>query len=391
MIQFTLEAGGTGPRAGLLSTPHGDVPTPVFMPVGTQATVKTLTPDEVRALGARIILGNSYHLYLRPGTERIALAGGLHGFMGWDGPILTDSGGFQVFSLGGLRRVDDGGATFRSHVDGSEHRLTPESVMRVEEQIGGDIIMAFDECPPADADRQTAETATERTHCWAVRCHESHTTGSALFGICQGGMFADLRRSSAEFIGSLGFAGCAIGGLSVGESKALTWPLLEASVAGLPADKPRYLMGVGSPEDLVAGVRRGVDMFDCVLPTRLARNGALFTPDGRINIANARFATADGPLQPGCDCYTCVHFSAAYLHHLFRCEELLAYRLASIHNLRFLIRLLEELRAAIVGGNFESQSTDFLLRYRPVQESVRDDQRRRWTASKQLRNAHAPQ
>ncbi len=382
MIAFRLEAGGDGPRAGLLGTPHGEVPTPVFMPVGTQATVKTLTPADLREVGAAIILGNAYHLYLRPGVERIAAAGGLHRFMAWDGPILTDSGGFQVFSLGGLRKLDDEGATFRSHLDGSEHRLTPESVMRAEEQLGADIIMALDECPPADADRAQAEVATERTHRWAERCREAHTTAAALFGICQGGMFAGLRRRSAAAIAALDFPGNAIGGLSVGESKALTWPMLEASVSALPEAKPRYLMGVGSPEDLVEGVRRGVDLFDCVLPTRLARNGALFTPDGRVNIRAARFAAQDAPLDPDCDCSTCRTFTAAYLHHLFRCEELLGYRLATVHNLRFLIRHMERMRAAILAGGFDAYAETFLARYRTVDETVREEQRRRWTAAR---------
>jgi queuine tRNA-ribosyltransferase len=393
VIAFRLEAGGHGPRAGLLSTPHGEVSTPVFMPVGTQATVKTLAPADLREVGATIILANSYHLYLRPGVARIAAAGGLHRFMAWDGPILTDSGGFQVFSLGGLRKLDDEGATFRSHLDGSEHRLTPESVMRAEERIGADIIMALDECPPADADRAHAEAATERTHRWAARCREAHATESALFGICQGGMFSDLRRRSAAAIAALDFPGNAIGGLSVGESKGLTWPLLEASVSALPDAKPRYLMGVGSPEDLVEGVRRGVDMFDCVLPTRLARNGALFTPDGRVNIRAARFAAQDTPLDADCDCSTCRTFTAAYLHHLFRCEELLGYRLATVHNLRFLIRHMERMRAAILSGSFDAYAADFLARYQTVDEAVREEQRRRWTAAragkdKTARTAH---
>jgi queuine tRNA-ribosyltransferase len=383
VIAFRLEAGGAdGPRAGVLTTPHGEVPTPAFMPVGTQATVKTLTPADLREIGARIILANAYHLYLRPGAERVAAFGGLHGFMAWHGPILTDSGGFQVFSLGGLRTIDDEGATFRSHIDGSLHRLTPEDVVRVQELLGADIIMAFDECPPADADREAARRATERTHRWAVRCIAAHRGDAALFPICQGGMFADLRRASARFIAELGQPGCAIGGLSVGESKALTWPLLEASVAELPAEKPRYLMGVGSPEDLVEGVSRGVDLFDCVLPTRLARNGALFTRDGRINIRNARFATLDAPLDPACDCPTCCTFSTGYLHHLFRCEELLAYRLATLHNLRFLLHLMEEIRAAILAGHFAAFADDFRARYRTVDEAVRLEQRERYAAAR---------
>lgn len=381
MISFSLEAGGAhGPRAGTLHTPHGEVRTPVFMPVGTQATVKSLTPADVHALGATIILANSYHLYLRPGAGRIAELGGLHRFMRWGGPLLTDSGGFQVFSLGGLREVSDARVAFRSHLDGSLHELTPESVMRVEEQIGADIIMAFDECPPGDADRAAAALATERTHRWAERCVAAHQTDSALFGICQGGMFADLRRASAAFIAGLDLPGCAIGGLSVGESKALTWPMLEVSVSELPMHKPRYLMGVGSPEDLIEGVRRGVDMFDCVLPTRLARNGALFTPNGRVNLRGARFAALDAPVDAECDCATCAEFSAAYLHHLFKCEELLAYRLATIHNLRFLVRLMERARTAILAAAFEPFAASFLARYRPVDEVIRLEQRRRYAA-----------
>lgn len=387
MIRFSLDGCDGEARAGTLTTPRGEVRTPVFMPVGTQATVKTLTPGELRDLGAHIVLGNSYHLYLRPGVQRISAAGGLQRFMAWDGPMLTDSGGFQVFSLGGLRKLDDEGATFRSRLDGSEHRLTPESVMLVQEQLGAEIIMAFDECPAGNAGRAAAEQATERTLRWAERCRQSHQTDSALFGICQGGMFADLRRASAQAIASLDLPGCAIGGLSVGEAKTLTWPMLEASVSGLPADKPRYLMGLGSPEDLVEGVRRGVDMFDCVLPTRLARNGSLFIPDGRVNISNSRFSRLDEPIQAGCDCYTCCTFTAAYLHHLFRCEELLAYRLASIHNLRFLIRLMEQLRAAIMSGSFERFAVPFLARYQPVDEAVRAEQRRLFAVSKDRRGA----
>ncbi len=382
MIGFTLSGRAGRARAGTLTTPHGAIATPVFMPVGTQATVKTLSPAELREAGARIILGNSYHLYLRPGTQRISDAGGLQRFMAWDGPMLTDSGGYQVFSLGGLRRLDDDGATFRSHLDGSEHRLTPESVIRAQEQLGADIIMAFDECPPGTADRAAAERATERTHRWAERCRSAHETDSALFGICQGGMFADLRRASAEAIAALDLPGCAIGGLSVGEAKSLTWPMLEASISMLPEDRPRYLMGLGSPEDLVEGVRRGVDMFDCVLPTRLARNGSLFTPDGRVNIGNSRFAQRDEPIDTECDCQTCSTFTAAYLHHLFRCEELLAYRLASIHNLRFLIRLMERLRETILAGTFEQFASTFLLRYQPVDDAVRVEQRMLYAAWK---------
>ncbi len=380
MFRFTLERGERGPRTGTLETAHGLVRTPAFMPVGTRATVKALSPADVRAAGAQIVLCNAYHLMLRPGVDLIAAAGGLHGFMRWDGPILTDSGGFQVFSLGHLRRVTDAGAVFRSHRDGSEHELTPERAMAVEAALGADIIMAFDECPPATADRAAAEQATERTHRWAERCVAAHTSEQALFAICQGGMFPDLRRASAAYIAGLDVAGCAVGGLSVGEGKALTWPMLEASVAPLPVAKPRYMMGVGSPEDLIEGVRRGVDMFDSVLPTRLGRNGALFTPDGRVSIRNARFAADLGPIDRECDCPTCAEFSAAYLRHLFGEDELLGYRLASQHNIRFLTRLMERARAAVEAGTFEDLARDVLGRYRPADERARMEQKQKWEA-----------
>lgn len=376
MVTFALDEGDRGPRAGRLHTAHGAVNTPAFMPVGTQATVKALAPADVRSTGAQILLCNAYHLMLRPGASLIARAGGLHGFMAWDGPILTDSGGYQVFSLGHLRKVTDDGADFRSHIDGSRHVLTPERAMAVEHDLGADIIMAFDECPPADASRAAAEAATERTHRWAERCIAAHDTQQALFAICQGGMYADLRRASAEVIAGLDVVGCAIGGLSVGEEKALTWPMLDASIGPLPVTKPRYMMGVGSPEDLIEGVRRGVDMFDSVLPTRLGRNGALFTLNGRVNIRNARFADDLDPVDPDCDCLACTGFSAAYLRHLFVAEELLGYRLASQHNIRFLVRLMERARAAILAGAFATFADTFLARYRPANEAARLEQRR---------------
>ena len=380
MFRFTLLQGERGPRLGRMETPHGVVETPAFMPVGTQATVKALSPQEVQQTGAQILLCNAYHLMLRPGTDLIARAGGLHGFMRWDGPVLTDSGGFQVFSLGHLRNVSEDGVTFRSHLDGSLHQLTPERVMAVEEALGADIIMAFDECPAAGVERTEAERATERTHRWAERCVAAHQGEQALFAICQGGMYADLRAASAAFVAGLDVPGCAIGGLSVGETKATTWMMLDASVGPLPIHKPRYMMGVGSPEDLIEAVRRGVDMFDCVLPTRLGRNGALFTADGRVNITNARFATLLEPLDPDCDCVTCRQFTAAYLHHLFKAEELLGYRLATIHNIRFLVRLMEGARSAIGAGTFSSYADAFLGRYRPAGEETRLAQRRKWEA-----------
>ena len=381
-MEFELIACQGGARAGVLRLGRGDVPTPVFMPVGTLGSVKGVAPHELRELGARIILGNAYHLMLRPGAELVAELGGLHRFSGWDGPILTDSGGFQVFSLGRLRRVDDDGVSFRSHIDGSLWRVTPERAVEVQELLGSDILMAFDEPPPPDAGHEAAEQATERTHRWVERSLAAHSGAGALFPICQGGIYPDLRRRSAAFIASLGAAGNAIGGLSVGESKQLTWQLLEASIAELPPDRPRYLMGVGAPEDLLDGVARGVDMFDCVLPTRLGRNGAVFTSEGKLNLRNADCARQNQPIEDGCDCMACRGFSLAYLHHLFRCEELLGYRLASIHNLRFLVRLMEGARSAILKGEFAAFHAEFRARYRPPDEAVRAEQRLRWHAAR---------
>jgi len=380
MISFTLEHTDGRARAGVLHTPHGEVRTPMFMPVGTQATVKALAPGDLRAAGAGMILGNAYHLLLRPGPEIVREAGGLHRFMAWDGPILTDSGGYQVFSLGHLRRIADEEVVFRSHIDGAEHALSPERSVAVQEALGADVIMALDEPPPPDADRERAARATARTHNWLERCRAAQRTDQALFGICQGGMFADLRRESAAFVASSGTPGCAIGGLSVGEEKEVMWAMLDVSIAELPAAQPRYLMGVGSPEDLVEGVRRGVDMFDCVLATRLGRNGALFTAEGRVNIRNARFARQFQPVEDGCDCETCRTFTAAYLHHLFRAEELLAYRLATVHNVRFLTRLMERMRAAIAGGRYDAFADRFLERYRTTNERVRAEQKAKWAA-----------
>ena len=380
MISFTLHATDGRARAGTLHTLHGDVPTPVFMPVGTQATVKTMTPADLRAAGAAMILANNYHLLLRPGPAVVQAAGGLHRFMAWDGPILTDSGGYQVFSLGHLRRISDEEVRFRSHRDGSEHALSPESAVTTQEALGADVIMALDEPPPPDADHARAEAATERTHRWLARCIAAQRTEQALFGICQGGMFADLRRQSAAVVAASGTPGCAIGGLSVGEEKVVMWEMLDASLSALPPEKPRYMMGVGSPEDLVEGVRRGVDMFDCVLATRLGRNGALFTPDGRVNIRNARFAREFGRVDPECDCETCATFSAAYLHHLFKAEEILGYRLATFHNIRFLTRLMADAREAICAGRYDAFADAFLARYRITDERVRTEQKVKWAA-----------
>ncbi|MEO7001393.1 MAG: tRNA guanosine(34) transglycosylase Tgt [Ktedonobacterales bacterium] len=376
--------GATAARAGILRTPHGDVQTPVFMPVGTHATVKAVGPDDLESLGASIILANTYHLLLRPGAELVARFGGLHGFMRWQRPILTDSGGFQVFSLGKLRKVTDDGVRFRSHLDGAEVMMTPESVMQTEALLGADIILPLDECPPYGCSPEVARAATVRTHHWAERALSAkQRSDQALFGIPQGSMDADLRAESARFIGALPFDGISIGGLSVGEPKPLMWRMLEATIPNLPDAKPRHLLGVGSPDDLLEGIARGVDMFDCVLPTRTARTGGLYTPTGRVNVRTARFREEQGPVDPTCDCYTCRTFSAGYLHHLIRAEEdesrgeLLYYRLASIHNLRFLIRLVEGARAAILAGTFPAYRAGFMAHFTPPDQTVAEEQRRK--------------
>lgn len=375
--------GQTDARTGLIRTAHGSIATPVFMPVGTQATVKTLTPDDLRCAGADIVLGNTYHLYLRPGADLIDRLGGLHRFMAWDRSILTDSGGFQVFSLGHLRDLDEDGVTFRSHIDGSAHRFTPERVVHIQQELGSDIAMIFDECTGYPSGRDEARTSFERTTRWAERARRAHSRADqSLFGIVQGGMYADLRQESACQIVSLDFPGFGIGGLSVGEPKALFYEMLRVSASALPDDRPRYVMGVGAPEDLFEAVRCGVDMFDCVLQTRLGRNGGLFTRDGRINIRNARFREDIGPIDPQCDCETCRTFSLAYLHHLFRTEELLAYRLASLHNIRWTIKLVEDMRDAIRAGTFDALHAEFINRYRIADEGVREEQRRRWTRTR---------
>ncbi len=374
MFEFTVETScrNTAARAGALATPHGIVHTPAFMPVGTQATVKTLSPDELRELGAECILSNSYHLHLRPGSEVIARLGGLHSFMAWDRAILTDSGGFQVFSLAHLRRIDEDGVRFRSHVDGAEHFFSPERVIQIEEALGADIIMAFDECAPYPSSWDYAAEAMERTHRWAERCLAARSRDDqALFGIVQGGVYPDLREKSARYLSSLGFDGYGIGGLSVGEPKAVMYSVLEETVRHLPPDKPRYLMGVGSPEDLLECVARGVDMFDCVLPTRIARNGALFTHEGRLNIRNSRYLDDGSPVEEGCRCYTCRHFSRAYLRHLTKSDEVLGLRLATIHNLHFLLNLATQIRRAIRDGTFPSLLAHFKTHYHTVDEDVR--------------------
>jgi queuine tRNA-ribosyltransferase len=352
------------------------------MPLATQGSVKALAPDDLRAIRARILLGNTYHLYLRPGIEVIRQMGGLHRFMAWEGPLLTDSGGFQVFSLGHLRQIKDEGVLFRSHIDGGEHFLTPELAIEIQEELGADIIMAFDECPPYSDNPRIIREAVERTSRWAERCLRRHQReDQALFGIVQGGTSIPLRRESAEYLVSLGFPGYAIGGLSVGEPKGLMHLAACQTVDLLPENKPRYLMGVASPEDLVECISYGIDMFDCALPTRIARNGALFTRHGRANIHNARFKSQERPIDQDCDCYTCSTFSAAYLHHLFKCEELLGYRLATIHNLAFILRFMEEIRRAIIEGTFLNLKERFLSNYPAVDEETRIAQKQKWIRS----------
>ncbi len=369
-------------RLGKLVTSHGIVPTPAFMPVASQGTVKTLIPEELKDIGATIVLSNTYHLYLRPGINVIEKLGGLHRFMAWDGPILTDSGGYQVFSLARLCKVTDDGVTFRSHIDGSEHHLTPELVIELQQKLDADIIMTLDECPAHDVGTTKVREAVDRTTRWAERCRKHHgSSNQLLFGIVQGGTSPELRKQSAKAITSLDFPGYAIGGLSLGEAKELTWSMVDETVPFLPLDRPRYLMGVGSPEDIIEGVSRGIDLFDSALPTRVARNGALFTRKGRVNIRKAVYKTKKGPVDAGCDCYTCRTFSAVYLNHLFKCEELLAYRLATIHNLRFIARLIHQIHTAVQQGTFAAFKNEFLSQYQVTDEEVRLAQKQKWLKS----------
>ncbi len=352
-------------RLGRMETPHGTIETPAFMPVGTQAAVKTLTPEEVRAVGADIVLANTYHLYLRPGHALIHRLGGLHRFMHWDGPILTDSGGFQVFSHSALRRIREEGVCFQSHLDGSRHEISPEVAIGIQEALGADIIMVFDECTPYPVARDYARQSMELTLRWAARCKARKARDDqALFGIIQGGMYRDLREECAARLVELGFDGYAIGGLSVGETKPLLYDMVEACAPHMPEDKPRYLMGVGKPEDLVEAVLRGVDLFDCVMPTRNARNGFLFTTHGRVVIKNAMHAGDDRPIDESCGCYTCRHYSRAYLRHLFMAGEILAMRLNTIHNLYFYLNLMGEIRAAIAENRLAPYRREFYERYR---------------------------
>ena len=380
-FNIDAECGTTWARAGTIHTPHGTIHTPIFMPVGTQATVKSVSPDELHAVGAQIILANTYHLMLRPGSQLIDSFGGLHSFMHWNGPILTDSGGFQVWSLASMRTLNEQGVTFRSHIDGSKHIMTPESVMQIEAEIGADIILPLDICSPYPCTPQQARIAMEQTHRWeerALLAKEQYKPEQTLFGIVQGAFEPELRRESARIIGNMPFKGLSIGGLSVGEPKAMMWDMLGHVTPELPRDKPRHLLGVGSPEDLVIGVGLGMDMFDCVLPTRVARHGGLFTHDGRVSIKGARYRKQHGPIEEGCDCYTCRNYSAAYVHHLCRTEELLYERLGTIHNIRFMLRLAAELRASIIAGNYTAFRDEFLARYVPASEKVREEQREKW-------------
>lgn len=359
-FELLKECSRTGARAGILHTPHGDIETPIFMPVGTQATVKTLSPEELEDLGAQIILSNTYHLYLRPGHELVKRAGGLHKFMNWDHPILTDSGGFQVFSLGDFRTITEEGVLFSSHLDGSKHLFTPEKVMEIENALGADIIMAFDECTAHPSTYQESERAVNRTTNWAKRCKDAHKNDKqALFGIIQGNMYKDLRKKSAKEIIELDFPGYGIGGLSVGEPAELMYEVLDYLTPIMPQDKPRYLMGVGAPENIIEGVKRGVDMFDCVLPTRIARNGTVMTSFGRLVVKNAAYKEDFSPLDPECDCYTCKNYTRAYIRHLLKADEILGLRLTSIHNLHFLLNLTKGIRKAILEDKYPEFIEEF--------------------------------
>ncbi|UCG39517.1 MAG: tRNA guanosine(34) transglycosylase Tgt [bacterium] len=359
-----LKTDPSGARAGVIETDHGEVSTPVFMPVGTYGAVKTVSPAELAAAGTQIVLSNTYHLFLRPGPETIQRLGGLHRFMAWDGPILTDSGGFQVMSLSDLSKVDDDGVTFRSHLDGSEHRMTPELAVRIQEQLGSDIAMCLDELVSPLSGKDAARKAVDRSLRWALRCFRSRKNASmALFGIVQGGIYADLRVHCARNLVEMEFDGYAVGGLALGETSGQTWEAVQASAAVLPPRKPRYLMGMGTPEDLLEGIARGMDMFDCVIPTRNARNGTLFTSEGRLSIKTAAMRQDEGPPDPACGCYTCSNFSRAYLRHLFVTGEMLGFRLNTIHNLSYYHQLVSRARKAVLEGVFDSFREEFRQRW----------------------------
>ncbi len=355
----------SGARLGRLHTPHGVIDTPAFMPVGTQATVKTMSPEELKEMDAHIILSNTYHLFLRPGHETIRRAGGLHKFMNWDRPILTDSGGFQVFSLSENRKISEEGVQFKSHLNGDKLFLSPEKAMEIQNALGSDIMMAFDECPPYPAEYEYVKASLERTTRWAERCLKSHSRprDQALFAIVQGGMNEDLRRMSAKQLTSMDFPGYAIGGLSVGEPKHMMYEVLDYTTPLLPVNKPRYLMGVGSPDALIEGAIRGIDMFDCVLPTRIARNGTVMTSTGRLVVRNAKFAEDFGPLDPECSCYTCRHYSRAYIRHLIKADETFGIRLTTYHNLHFLLQMMREVRQAIREDRLLDYRDAFFTKY----------------------------
>ncbi|RKL64279.1 tRNA guanosine(34) transglycosylase Tgt [Thermoanaerobacteraceae bacterium SP2] len=356
-------------RLGLLQTPHGTIETPVFMPVGTQATVKTMTPEELEQIGAKIILGNTYHLYLRPGHKVVEEAGGLHKFMNWNRSILTDSGGYQVFSLGELREIREEGVTFRSHIDGSLHFIGPETSIEIQNALGADIIMSFDECIPYPATYDYVKNSVQRTSRWAERCKKAHVNPKqTLFGIVQGGLYKDLREESAKDLVSLDFEGYSIGGLSVGEPKENMYEVLDYTVPLLPEEKPRYLMGVGSPDAIFEGVLRGIDMFDCVLPTRIARNGTVFTRKGKLVVRNAVYARDFSPLDHDCDCYVCRNYTRAYIRHLINAKEVLGIRLTTIHNLYFLLNLMKDIRRAIEGGYLSEFKNEFFESFGYKQE-----------------------
>ncbi|NOU73340.1 tRNA guanosine(34) transglycosylase Tgt [Paenibacillus sp. LMG 31458] len=355
----------SGARLGRVHTPHGVIETPAFMPVGTQATVKTMSPEELKTMDAHIILSNTYHLFIRPGHDIVKAAGGLHKFMNWDRPILTDSGGFQVFSLSNMRKITEEGVQFKSHLNGDKLFLSPEKAMEIQNALGSDIMMAFDECPPFPAEYEYVKKSLERTTRWAERCLQSHSrpNDQGLFAIIQGGMHEDLRRLSAEQLTSMDFPGYAIGGLSVGEPKHLMYEVLDYTTPLMPANKPRYLMGVGSPDALIEGSIRGIDMFDCVLPTRIARNGTCMTSEGRLVIRNAKHATDFGPLDPKCTCYTCKNYSRAYIRHLIKADETFGIRLTTIHNLHFLLQLMRDVRGAIQEDRLLDFRDEFFAAY----------------------------
>lgn len=353
----------TGARRGVVHTPHGDIQTPIFMPVGTQATVKSMTVEELKENGAQIILSNTYHLYLRPGEKIVKEAGGLHNFMRWDRPILTDCGGFQVFSLSDLRTISEEGVEFKSHLDGSKHFFSPEKVMQIEEDLGADIIMSFDECCPYPSTYEYTKNSMERTTRWAKRCKEAHKTDQALFGIIQGGFYEDLREKSAKDLIELDFPGYAIGGISVGEPKEEYIKMLKFTAPLMPENKPRYLMGVGSPDYLLEAAMAGIDMCDCVLPTRIARNGTAMTSHGKVVVRNANYAEDFTPLDPECECYTCRNYTRAYIRHLVKCNEILGVRLLSIHNIKFLTNLMERVRIEIENDNLANFVKEFYKKY----------------------------